>query len=150
MGLGAAWDKLMQGHPGDAFSYLYVSDAEIATDKATDAKLGTLNAQTYGNPDSVLYDPQAYAAAQGHLQGGNIDAQLTDPATSPLGGFQQSIQDTANNTASGIQGVTSFGLGSIFKLIPWQVWILGIGYLLFITSAIWMPFAKKALKGKLA
>ena len=139
----------MQGHPGDAFSYLYISDAEIAADKATDSKLATLDAQTYGNPDSVLYDPTAYAAAQGHLQGGKFDAQLTDPATSPLGGFEQSIKDTVNTTASGIQNFTSFSLGSILKLIPWQVYLVAAGYLLFITSAFWLPLVRQGLKGKL-
>ena len=149
MGFGAAWDKLMSGHPGDAFSYLYISDANIATDKATDAKLAKLDEQTYGNQDSYLYDPANYAAAQAHLQGGSIDRQLTDPATSPMGGFQQSIQDTVNNTAKGIQGVTSWSITSILKLVPWQVYLVAAGYLLFITSAFWLPLVRQGLKGQL-
>ena len=133
----------MQGHPGDAFSYAFVSDADIATDKATDAKLQALNQERL---DEGFYDADTYAQAQAHLQGGNIDKMLTDPESSPLGGFQQSIQDTVNNTAKGIQGVTSWSLSSILKLIPWQVYLVAAGYLLFITSAAWLPFVRKALK----
>ncbi len=142
MGLGSAWGQIVNGKYGDAFSYLMVSDSTIETDRATDAKLSALNEK---RREEGFYDPETYAAAQGHLQGGTIDQQLTNPETSPLGGFQQSIQDSVSGVSKGIQSVTSFSLGSVFRLIPWQVWAGLVIYGLFMTSALWLPVAKKSL-----
>lgn len=143
MGLGEAWKQLMAGHPGDAFSYALVPDDQIQAGRDADAKLAELNQQRL---DAGIYDAETYATAQAHLQGGTMDDLLTNPDSSPLGGFESSLSDTVDTWSKGIQSATSWTLGSIFKLIPWQVWLLAAGYLLFLTSAAWLPLVKRRIK----
>lgn len=116
---------------------------------AQDNTLAVLNAKDYA-PGGSIYNQisasQGTAAADAAYQqvqqdeaSGNVNVQQQE-----LQAAQAGAAAGLDSLSSGIQGVTSGLFSTLFKLIPWQVWLFG-GVALF----VWLG-GLELLKGSLS
>lgn len=84
-----------------------------------DAKLAEINARDYG-PGGKYYTPHIYSQSQRNLETsrtGNIDAEIQEA-------FGEGVDEGAANIRGTIGGTVNAS-AKLFKIIPWQVWVIG-------------------------
>ena len=155
MGLWSATKALLSGRPGDAADYVFVDEDTIKVSNETDRKLDELNRRTW---EAGNLTEQDYRERLARLTNNAFPDFVTDtgergtlfdqPGTNPSLGFSEGIQEGASNIRKSVSNAINQSVGFTFKLIPWQVWVVAGGYLLFVTAPYWLPsfrnlFAKK-------
>lgn len=150
MGLGYAWSQLWKGNPSDAFNGLFIADDTIA---ASDAVANNLQKKVAEQQSNGLVS----AEEAGKLYS---DISATDYNTTPISemaanynletpgeGFVEGLNDGArgirNFIGSSINRVTGLG----FKLIPWQVYVIGALVLLVWSYPFWAPWLAALVGG---
>ncbi|MBI3868825.1 MAG: hypothetical protein HY299_09865 [Verrucomicrobia bacterium] len=129
------------------FDDFFISKEEQAKARDVDAQLEALN---HKNVERGIWTEQQEREATARIQHTSIDKLLSDPDTSPSGGFDSSIKESAASIKAGInsaadsfretsQFILGSAIGGIFRAIPFWVWLGLAGYLLFM---IW-PFIPK-------
>ena len=153
MGLWTATKALFSGRPSDAADYLFVDEETIAASNETDRKLDELNRKQ--REDGEITE-QEYRARLARISNNAFPDFKTDmgerghlfeqPGTNPSLGFAEGLKDGASNIRRTISDAINETVGFTFKLIPWQVWVIALGYVVFITAPYWLPAMRKIKK----
>lgn len=120
MGWLEAWQKAREAKFGDAFSYLWIGDADIKRDRDVDEKLRQLNAR---NRAMGIWSETDYQQSLRNLEAGSIDRQLTNESTSPYGGFKEGAAEGAASMRRAMTGIT----GTFLSIVPWWGWTVAAG-----------------------
>ena len=86
------------------------------------------------------YNEGKYTLAQYNAIISRLDGNIADNAAADQqvqDAFVEGAKDGLNNAAGFIQDATSFSLGSTWKLIPWQVKIVGAIVIIIYTKPLW-------------
>jgi hypothetical protein len=154
MGLWSAIKAIGRGEPGQAMDYVFVDEETIAASNEADRKLDELNRK---KRDAGGITEQEYRERLARLTNNAFPDFVTDtgetgklfeqPGTNPSLGFGEGFKEGASNIRSFVSNAINESVGFTFKLVPWQVWVVAGGYLLFITAPYWLPgFRKIAAK----
>jgi hypothetical protein len=154
MGLWTATKALFSGRPGDAADYLFVDEETIKASNEADRKLDELNRKK--REEGSLTEIQ-YRERLARLTNNAFPDFVTDtgergklfeqPGTNPSLGFNEGLKEGATNIRKALSKAFNKGAGLTLQLVPWQVWAVAAGYLLFITAPYWLPgFRKLAAK----
>ncbi|MFN7138501.1 MAG: hypothetical protein ACK4UN_04090, partial [Limisphaerales bacterium] len=87
----------------------------------SDARLAQLNWEKY---QSGQWTYEQYRQAMANLAASHVNVK-----EEVHGAFVEGWNEGASNIREAIGGSINFSLGSIFRLIPWQVWVIAGGVL---------------------
>lgn len=122
MGLAEAWKAWQRGEPiGDSLGYIFVSDAEIERGRKLDSQLEQLNREAF---EAGVWSQDEYDQVLGHQATSAIDYELTNPETSPWGGFKEGFAEGASNVQESIRKGLSVPINWTLGAIPWQIWLI--------------------------
>ncbi len=133
MGWTSMWKNLKAGKFGDAFSYAFIGEDDIARDREVDAKLRELNDR---NLAMGIWSEADYRQANENLARSSIDRLLTQEESSPWGGFKEGAAEGAASMRKAASGVLGTGL----SIVPWWVWVAGVGVAAWY---VWQNFLRK-------
>lgn len=155
MGLWSATKALFRGEPGQAADYIFVDEETIAASNEADRKLDELNRK---KREEGSITEQEYRERLARLTNNAFPDFVTDtgetgrlfeqPGTNPSLGFAEGLEEGATNIRKTVSNAINESVGFTLKLIPWQVWVVAGGYLLFITAPYWLPGFRKLLPKK--
>ncbi|MDE3068619.1 MAG: hypothetical protein KGJ60_13875 [Verrucomicrobiota bacterium] len=133
------------GAAGDFESWWNGGTAAQATGDTLDAKLTAMNNADYA-PGGRIYNQiaaasgqsaadQAWASVQADLGAGatgNVSEQIVQAG-------QAGAAAGLNNLAAGVQSATSGIFDSLFKIIPWQAWLIaGLALFVWLGGLVWL------------
>lgn len=146
MGLGYAWNQMWKGNFDSAFNGLFVPDENLAAiDQASSSLDRTIQRQ---QAEGLIDNEQANALYAQMSPNTNSDAFWESSGPSPFDEFQTSLEESASGIARFGSGAINKTLGLGFRVIPWQVWILGLVLIMLWSYPIWKPFAAKFLSAR--
>ena len=155
MGLWSAIKAIGRGEPGQAFDYAFVDEETIAASNETDRKLDELNKKKRdaGGITEIEYRERLARLTNNAFPDfvtdtGEIGQLFEQPGTNPSLGFGEGLKEGAGNIRKTVSNAINESVGFTFKLVPWQVWIVGGCYLLFITAPYWLPGFRKIIAKK--
>lgn len=136
MGITSAFKSLTRGDFSDSFGYLWVPESEIARSNEADSKLAEIIANDAAR--GIISAEQAQEAygriAQNAFQPGGI---LSQPGTNVTKGFLEGAGDGADAIRKGVGNTINGVFGLVTRLVPWQLWLVGLAVV-----AVWAwPFA---------
>jgi len=118
-----AWRAFREGNTGAAVGYLWVSQDDVDTGRATDAKINEIN-EDLAKRGVISPEQQTTAAqrvANGSIGTGDIFRQ---PGTDVFGGFKEGVREGAQSMVDGGQKAITSTTGGILSFLPWQVYVL--------------------------
>jgi hypothetical protein len=146
MGLWDATKALFSGRGSDAANYLFVDSETVDASNEADRKLDQLNRDKL---DQGAITKDDYRERLARLTNNAFPDFIGDngergkifeqPGTNPVGGFVEGLKEGADNIRNTASAAINGSVGLTFKLIPWQIWALILGYLLFVTASFWLP-----------
>jgi hypothetical protein len=146
MGLRYAFRELLNGQPANAFNGLFSSDDLLAAqNQAGDALSSTISRQ---QAEGLIDANQAGALYQQIAPNTDSDAYWSQSGDTPLQVFNQALEDQASAIGRFGSSAINRTLGLGFRLIPWQVYVIGFVLLLVWLYPIWRPFASALAKRK--
>ena len=108
---------------------------------AADAKLAELNTRDYGE-GGRFYTPSNYKITQAHLA-----AEAQNPDAEIGAAFGEGLDEGASNIRGTIGGTINKIVGTAFKIVPWQVWLIAVIALVLYVASV-TGFWKKLLRAR--
>ena len=105
---------------------LFLSDedrANIDAGNAATEKLRILNAKKNAENPSV-YTDEWLAETERNL----ADDPITDADAQVTGAFWEGWNEGADSIRNGVGSTINTATGSLFKIVPWQVWLLALAF----------------------
>lgn len=139
MGLLYALRQAGQGHFENAFNGLFSDDSLLAAqDAAGDNLSRKIQAQQAEGLVSAEEAQNLYSLMAPNT---NSDAYWSSDGDTPLQVFNQTIEEQASAIGQFGSSAINRTLGLGFKIIPWQVYVLGLVLVMIWLYPIWKPVA---------
>jgi hypothetical protein len=119
------------------FDRLFLSQEDINRGVSADAQLKRLNAE---NRDRGIITDAQLDDMNDRIDSTSLPGMLSDPSTSTYGGFKEGLAEGASNIRNAAGEVINSTIGTGFRLIPWQAYVIGG---LFLGGWIWINFFRK-------
>lgn len=146
MGFLYSLKQAAQGNFENAFNGFWVSDDLLAAqDQAGDA----LSAKVASDQANGLIDATQASKLYAEMSPAtNSDAYWNSSGDSPLTVFNQTLNEEASNISGFGSKAINRVMGLGFRVIPWQVYLIGLILVMIWLYPFWKPFATKVLSGK--
>jgi len=146
MGIGYALKHLATGDFKDAFNGFWVSDDLLAAQNSESDNLSKIIARQQA--DGLVSAEQATGMYSLLSPNTNSEAYWGTMGSTPFDEFSTALEEQAAKIGSLGSSAINKTLGIGFKLIPWQVYVLGGVLVLIWLYPLWKPFAGKLMTGK--
>jgi hypothetical protein len=131
--------------------YLFIDEEDIETQEQVNAaQLANLERQRLENK----VDEKEFAELSGQVKSNTFDEALKDPANRPVTAFTESLTENYDKLLTGVRntvgGVTKFAAGTLFKILPWWLWVIILVAALISGAVYFKPqiaIAGRVLKG---
>lgn len=133
MAILRALDDLTSGNLSHAFSDLWVSEEELQRGEQLDSALDASIQDSY---ERGLISMDQYQQSAARLAAGRTTQYFDNPYLSPAAGFQQGLSDGYTNVTQGIKSTLAAPFQFTAASIPWQVWLLLGGVILWKTGLL--------------
>lgn len=144
MGFGYSLRELASGKFGNAFNGLFVSDSLLAAQDQAGDNLSRIVARQAA--EGLVSQEQASDMYAQLSPNTDSEAYWRTMGATPLEEFGTAIEENAAKIGGFGSDAVNKVLGVGFKIIPWQVWILGFVLVLIWLYPLWKPFATSLAK----
>ena len=141
MGLLYAFREVTQGNFSNAFNGLFSSDDLLAAQQAENDNLSRIIQRQQA--DGLVSAEEAQTMYSHMAPNTDSDAYWSQDGDTPLQVFNATIEERASAIGQFGSNAINRTLGLGFKIIPWQVYILGLVLVMLWLYPLWKPFAAR-------